>query len=95
MHATDHSCFDPLASVIARMLAEAGFAVDHQAMNWENRANDAHQPLYKGGCIAGCKRDQLVARSGSRHGPVGKQSFIARYPSVARSIEVPHADVYC
>lgn len=34
LHAVEHIFFNPMASVAARMLTDAGFAVDDQAMDW-------------------------------------------------------------
>lgn len=51
LHATDHIFFNPMASVAAQMLSDAGFQIDDQAMDWATvqvrRASK--EPLDKGG----------------------------------------------
>jgi len=51
LHATDHNFFNPMASVTARLLTEAGFAVDDQAMDWGTvqTRRTSREPLGKGG----------------------------------------------
>jgi peptide/nickel transport system substrate-binding protein len=51
LHATDHNFFNPMGSVVARMLSEAGFAVDDQAMDWGTvqTRRTSREPLGKGG----------------------------------------------
>jgi peptide/nickel transport system substrate-binding protein len=51
LHATDHNFFNPMGSVIAQMLTEAGFAVDDQAMDWATVQTRrlSKEPLNKGG----------------------------------------------
>lgn len=51
LHATDHIFFNPMGSVIAQMLTDAGFAVDDQAMDWATvqTRRTSREPLGKGG----------------------------------------------
>jgi peptide/nickel transport system substrate-binding protein len=51
LHATDHNFFNPMGSVIAGLLTEAGFAVDDQAMDWATvqTRRTSREPLDKGG----------------------------------------------
>ncbi len=51
LHATDHNFFNPMASVTARLLGEAGFAIDDQAMDWGTvqTRRTSREPLDKGG----------------------------------------------
>jgi len=51
LHATDHNFFNPMGSVIARELADAGFNVDAQAMDWGTvqKRRTSREPLDKGG----------------------------------------------
>jgi peptide/nickel transport system substrate-binding protein len=51
LHATDHIFFNPMGSVIAHMLTDAGFAVDDQAMDWGTvqTRRTSREPLDKGG----------------------------------------------
>lgn len=51
LHATDHNFFNPMASVAARLLGEAGFNVDDQAMDWGTvqTRRTSREPLGKGG----------------------------------------------
>lgn len=51
LHATDHNFFNPMGSVIGRMLTDAGFAVDTQAMDWGTvqTRRTSREPLGKGG----------------------------------------------
>jgi peptide/nickel transport system substrate-binding protein len=51
LHATDHIFFNPMGSVIAQMLTDAGFRVDDQAMDWGTvqTRRTSREPLDKGG----------------------------------------------
>ncbi len=51
LHATDHIFFNPMGSVIANMLTQAGMAVDDQAMDWPTvqTRRVSREPLDKGG----------------------------------------------
>jgi peptide/nickel transport system substrate-binding protein len=51
LHATDHIFFNPMASVIAQLLTDAGFSVDDQAMDWATvqTRRTSREPLAKGG----------------------------------------------
>ena len=51
LHATDHIFFNPMGSVIAQMLTDAGFEVDDQAMDWATvqARRASKEPLDKGG----------------------------------------------
>ena len=51
LHATDHIFFNPMGSVVARMLTDAGFAVDDQAMDWPTvqTRRTSKEPLGQGG----------------------------------------------
>lgn len=51
LHATDHNFFNPMGTVAARLLTEAGFAVDAQAMDWGTvqTRRTSREPLGKGG----------------------------------------------
>jgi peptide/nickel transport system substrate-binding protein len=51
LHATDHNFFNPMGSVVAQLLTEAGFAVDDQAMDWGTvqTRRTSKEPLGKGG----------------------------------------------
>jgi peptide/nickel transport system substrate-binding protein len=51
LHATDHIFFNPMGSVIANMLTQAGMAVDDQAMDWPTvqTRRVSKEPLDKGG----------------------------------------------
>jgi len=51
LHATDHNFFNPMASVTARLLTDAGFAIDDQAMDWGTvqTRRTSREPLGKGG----------------------------------------------
>jgi peptide/nickel transport system substrate-binding protein len=51
LHATDHIFFNPMGSVVAHMLTQAGFAVDDQAMDWPTvqTRRVSKEPLDKGG----------------------------------------------
>jgi peptide/nickel transport system substrate-binding protein len=51
LHATDHTIFNPMGSVVARSLTNAGFNVDTQAMDWGTvqTRRTSREPLDKGG----------------------------------------------
>jgi len=51
LHATDHIFFNPMGSVVAQMLTEAGFKVDDQAMDWATvqTRRTSREPIDKGG----------------------------------------------
>lgn len=51
LHAMEHIFFNPMSSVAARMLSEAGFAIDDQAMDWGTvqTRRTSKEPLNKGG----------------------------------------------
>jgi peptide/nickel transport system substrate-binding protein len=51
LHATDHIFFNPMGSVVAQMLTDAGFVVDDQAMDWGTvqTRRTSREPLNKGG----------------------------------------------
>jgi peptide/nickel transport system substrate-binding protein len=51
LHATDHIFFNPMGSVIANLLTDAGMAVDDQAMDWPTvqTRRVSKEPLGKGG----------------------------------------------
>ncbi len=51
LHATDHIFFNPMGAVVAHQLAEAGFAVDDQSMDWPTVQvrRGSKEPLDKGG----------------------------------------------
>jgi peptide/nickel transport system substrate-binding protein len=51
LHATDHIFFNPMGSVVAQMLTDAGFRVDDQAMDWGTvqTRRTSREPLDKGG----------------------------------------------
>jgi peptide/nickel transport system substrate-binding protein len=51
LHATDHIFFNPMGSVIASMLTQAGMAVDDQAMDWATvqTRRVTKEPLDNGG----------------------------------------------
>lgn len=51
LHATDHIFFNPMGSVVANMLSQAGMAVDDQAMDWPTvqTRRVSKEPLDKGG----------------------------------------------
>jgi peptide/nickel transport system substrate-binding protein len=51
LHATDHIFFNPMGSVVAQMLTDAGMAVDDQAMDWGTvqTRRVSKEPLDKGG----------------------------------------------
>jgi peptide/nickel transport system substrate-binding protein len=51
LHATEHTFFNPMGSVVAEMLTKAGMAVDDQAMDWGTvqTRRVSKEPLDKGG----------------------------------------------
>ena len=51
LHATDHIFFNPMGSVVAQLLGDAGFSVDDQAMDWATvqTRRTSREPLEKGG----------------------------------------------
>jgi len=51
LHATDHIFFNPMGSVVAQMLTDAGMNVDDQAMDWATvqTRRTSKEPLDKGG----------------------------------------------